>query len=160
MAHIPGGQTAARAQRPLEHALFSSVQTFFFFLFMTNSIFFFTCNNWHRRRASTTSPLLHHRYRAPWRPIIAKIPQFVRVLPTWWHCTAEMKWVRILYILNECRKNILNHVKYKQYAYKANYLYIYYIIFLTEHICTRTYVWYKGWRRGVLSFEDISRVVS
>jgi len=41
MAHIPGGQTAARAQRPLEHALFSSVQAFFiFFLFMPNSIFF------------------------------------------------------------------------------------------------------------------------
>jgi len=34
MAHIPGGQTAARAQRPLEHALFSSVQAFFFFFFV------------------------------------------------------------------------------------------------------------------------------
>lgn len=84
-----------RAQRPLEHALFSLVRAFSFFLFMINSIFFFTCNNWQRRRAlprysysilSITS--LYHR-KSPWRPIIAKIPQFVRVLPTWWHCAAE-----------------------------------------------------------------------
>lgn len=65
-------------------------------------------------------------------------------------------------------KNILNHMKCEQYVYKANYLYIYYIIiFLTAHnIYAYLYMFIlyvynisKGWRQGVLSFEDISRFI-
>jgi len=48
------------------------------------------------------------------------------------YCRDEMS-TYIIFLTN-VGKNILNHMKCEQYVYKENYLYIYYIIFLTKRV--------------------------